>query len=330
MSVKTNIRQCPLLRPFAVSHLTTTSVDVVGLTIAVPGCDATGYGEIAADPGYAQDGAAIAAEGAGLAADLASDPADPELRDLRRIEDRLDAAAETVSSAARMLVEMAVLDRAARLDGGPVWRLLRLPEPGTVQLLATVPIGDPIPAYGPVKIKLGGPADVDVLRRLVDVSGPVVLDVNRGWNRDDWTRLRGLVQRVTPAVLEDPVSDVPGLLTEVRAALPNTAVVLDEGIDGPDDVERAATTAGGANVKVMKLGGLFPARRALQHLTHRCATRMLGCYLEPPRAIAYAAQLNGLADWTDLDGHFWLSADHPTVSKYKLDSSVPGVPSLAK
>ena len=56
-------------------------------------------------------------------------------------------------------------------------------------------------------------------------------------------------------------------------------------------------------------------------------TRMLGCFLEPPRSIAYAAQLNGLCDWTDLDGHFWLTED-PAVPAYRLDSTRPGIPTI--
>lgn len=326
MTVTLEVRELPLLRAFPVSHMTTTAVDIVTLTLALPGGGPAGIGEISADPGYGQDGAAIAREASRLAGSLSTDP---RLGDPAHVEARLAEAARSTSACALMLVEMAVLDRAARLRGLPVWRLLGLPEPGVVRLVTTVPLGEPLPATGPVKVKLGGPDDRAVLRDLAGVTGPVILDVNRGWDRADWTGLRDLVAAVAPAVLEDPVGDDPELLAEVRAALPHTAVVLDEGIDGPADVERAAATAGGANVKVMKLGGLLPARRALEHLASRGATRMLGCYLEPPRAIAYAAQLNGAADWTDLDGHFWLSPDHPAVSEFRLDSSAPGIPSLA-
>jgi L-alanine-DL-glutamate epimerase-like enolase superfamily enzyme len=233
-----------------------------------------------------------------------------------------------VSSAALMLVEMAFLDYAARLRGRPVWQLLGLPDPGTVRLVTTVPIGDELPESGPLKVKLGGADDAAALRRLTAVPGPVILDVNGGWDRAGWNAVRDLVAEVAPAVLEDPVRDEE-LLAEVRAALPGTAVVLDEGIGSLADVRRAAEVADGANIKVMKLGGLFPARRALDHLAARGATRMLGCYLEPPRAIAYAAQLNGAADWTDLDGHFWISPDHPAVPEYRLDSSAPGIPTIA-
>ncbi|MEU7885534.1 enolase C-terminal domain-like protein [Microbispora bryophytorum] len=325
VSVTVDVHARALLQSFQVSHLTTETVDVVRLRLTEPGGAVSGEGEISADAGYGQDGQAIAREARGLAAALA---ADPRIGDPAHLEGQLEKAAAEVSACALTLVEMAFLDRAARCAGVPVWRLVGLPDPGVVRLMTTVPIGAEPPAAGPMKIKLGGPGDRALLRRLTRVTGPVILDVNLGWDRAGWLAVRDLVAEVAPAVLEDPVSD-PSLLAEVRAALPRTRVVLDEGIGSQADVEYAARAAQGANVKVMKLGGLFPARRALEFLGRHGATRMLGCFLEPPTAIAYAAQLNGLADWTDLDGHFWLSPDHPPVPEFRLDDSAPGVPRIA-
>ncbi len=314
----------PLIRPFQVSHMTTEAVDIVRLRL-IDADGPGGEGEISADPGYDQDGATIAAEAGALAGHLAVEPGSD---DVERLAALLDGAAHAASGPARTLVEMAFLDRAARRAGVPVWRLLDLPEPRRIQLMHTVPIGEDIPAEpgGPLKIKLGGRDDASVLRTLVGTRAPLILDVNRGWSRADWSVLRPLVAQIAPAVLEDPV-DRPELLAEVRAALPGTAVILDEGIGSRADVERAARLADGANIKLMKLGGLLPALAALRHLTGRGATRMLGCYLEPARSIAYAAQLAGLCDWTDLDGHFWLS-DTPAVMSYRLDSSRPGIPQI--
>lgn len=316
----------PLLLPrsFEISHMTIETVDIVRLTLGDTGDGHVGDGEIAADLGYGQDATVIGAEAAAMARAVAGrgqlTPAE--------LVATLDQVGEQVSGPARMLVEMAFLDRAARRAGVPVWRLLDLPEPGTVRLLHTVPIGEEIPAgTRPVKIKLGGHDDDVVLRGLVDVPGPIILDVNRGWGARDWVRLRDLVTEIAPEVLEDPVRD-RDLLAEVRAALPNTKVILDECVDTVADVEAAVAVADGANTKLMRLGGLLPGHRVLTDLGARGATRMLGCFLEPPRAIAYAAQLVGLCEWTDLDGHFWLTGD-PSVMSYRLDSSAPGVPRIA-
>ncbi|MFJ7269917.1 ATP-grasp domain-containing protein [Streptomyces sp. NPDC099050] len=327
----------PLTSSFQISHMTIETVDIVRLRLLSGGVT-EGEGEIAADFGYGQDATVIAIEAGALARTLAADGAtgtDPDSAPAREadpvepIRRRLAAAAaDGVSAPARMLVEMAFLDRAARRAGVPVWQLLGLPEPGTVQLLHTVPIGEEIPLDGrPLKIKLGGPDDTEVLRSLAGVDAPLILDANRGWDRADWERLRPLVSALAPAVLEDPVRDT-ALLPEIRAALPGTAVLLDEGIATAADAAHAVHAAGGLNVKLMRFGGLLPALDALTDAAEHGAARMLGCFLEPPRAIAYAAQLAGLCDWSDLDGHFWVS-DDPAVSSYGLDSSVPGIPRIA-
>ncbi|MFI5617754.1 ATP-grasp domain-containing protein [Streptomyces sp. NPDC051567] len=317
----------PLTSSFQISHMTIRTVDIVRLRLRR--AETTeGEGEIAADLGYGQDGRAIAAEAGALARVLAEECA-ATADALEPIRSRLaKAAADGVGAPARMLVEMAFLDRAARRAGVPVWHLLGLPEPGLVRLLHTVPIGEDIPLDGrPLKIKLGGAQDERVLRSLLGVDAPLILDANRGWDRADWERLRPLVSALAPAVLEDPVRD-PRLIPEVRAALPGTAVLLDEGIATPADAEYAVRVADGLNVKLMRFGGLLPALTALSAATGQGAVRMLGCFLEPPRAIAYAAQLAGVCDWSDLDGHFWVSQD-PAVPSYRLDSSAPGIPRIA-
>ncbi|MFJ3203798.1 ATP-grasp domain-containing protein [Streptomyces sp. NPDC086989] len=326
--VAVTVEPRPLTSSFQISHMTIETVDIVRLRLRRADGTTEGEGEIAADLGYGQDGTAIAAEAEALARTLAgectatADPVEPVRARLAK------AAADGVSAPARMLVEMAFLDRAARRAGVPVWQLLGLPEPGRVRLLHTVPIGEEIPLDGrPLKIKLGGSDDEEVLRSLLGVDAPLILDANRGWDRADWERLRPLVAALAPAVLEDPVRD-PGLIHEIRTALPGTAVLLDEGVATPADAEFAVRVAGGLNVKLMRFGGLLPALAALTTATEYGAARMLGCFLEPPRAIAYAAQLAGLCDWSDLDGHFWVS-DDPAVAAYGLDSSAPGIPRIA-
>ncbi|MFD8974816.1 ATP-grasp domain-containing protein [Streptomyces sp. NPDC059593] len=330
VAVSVTLEPRPLTSSFQISHMTIETVDIVRLRLLDTDERVLGEGEIAADLGYGQNGPVIAAEAEGLARSLVADAAayhgDGQVA---RLSTRLArAAADGVGAPARMLVEMAFLDRAARLAGVPLWQLLGLPDPGRIELLHTVPIGEEIPTDGrPLKIKLGGPQDESVLRSLVGAAGPLILDVNGGWERAEWERLRPLVHELAPAVLEDPARD-PRLIEEIRRALPATTVILDEGIDSLDGAEEAARTAGGVNVKLMRFGGLLPALAALTRAGELDGARMLGCFLEPPRAIAYAAQLAGLCDWTDLDGHFWVSED-PVVQEYRLDSTAPGIPRIA-
>jgi L-Ala-D/L-Glu epimerase len=316
------VAERPLNRSFQVSFTRTDMVDVLVLRLCDRHGAELGLGEVAADAKHDQDSATYARQATALATRLCDEPpSDPAA---------LDAVLRTadVEPPVRMLVEMAFLDHLARRAGLPVWRLVGLPEPGLVRLMTTVPIGEPVPTTaGPLKVKLGGPTDASLLRELAGAPGPLILDVNSGWAEADWYRLRDLVRPLRPAVLEDPVADL-SLLPRIRADLPETTLVLDKAVHDEASIESAARVAGGANVKLMRVGGLAAARRGFDLLAAAGATPMLGCFLEPPRAIAYAAQLAGRCEWTDLDGHFWLT-DTPAVTEYRLDSSVPGIPRIA-
>ncbi|MGH8880284.1 MAG: enolase C-terminal domain-like protein [Stackebrandtia sp.] len=325
LTVSVDVAEHTLRQEFRVSHATTSVVHLLTLTVRDRHGREHGRGEISADRGFGQDGPSIAREAAELSRLLLAEN-DIERADV--LDALLDRHAEDVSGPARMLVEMALLDRAARLANRAVWQLLGLPDPGRVQLLHTVPIGqDATVADRPLKVKLGSQDDERVLGGLLGSPGPILLDVNTGWDRAARDRLADLVARLAPDVLEDPTDD-PELLQDIRSALPHTRVMLDESVHTATDVLRAANLADGANVKVMRMGGLLPAVRSLNLLRDRGLTRMVGCFLEPERSVAYAAQLRGIADWTDLDGHFWITGD-PPVSHYQLDSSRPGVPVIS-
>jgi L-alanine-DL-glutamate epimerase-like enolase superfamily enzyme len=319
----------PLIRPFRAAGRTVDTLETARLCLLAPDGSTAGEGEVASDAWLGQDAGGIAREAHSLADGLLEHAAEINVAYL---EAALDGAAPEVSAEARTLVEMTLLDYVARRSGLPVWGVVGLPEPRPVQLLQTVPVGETPPQTGPLKVKLGGPDDLAILRDLTATRSragnrePLVIDVNRGWTREDWTSIATLVARVAPTVLEDPVADLD-VLAEIRSALPGTTVLLDEGIDDETSMERALEIADGVNIKVTRFGGLLPARRALERLTSAGARRMLGCTIEPPRAIAYAAQLAGLCDWADLDGHLWLEVG-PAPATLRMDSSRPGIPRL--
>ncbi len=319
----------PLIRPFRAAGRTVETLETARLRLLAPDGSIAGEGEVASDAWLDRDAGGIAREAHVLAGSLLGHSATISGADL---DAALDRAAPYVSAEARTLVEMTFLDHVARRSGLPVWRVVGLPEPAPVQLLRTVPVGERPPETGPLKVKLGGPNDVAILRDLAALHRragkrePLVIDVNRGWTHDHWTSMAALVARIAPTVLEDPVADLD-LLPEIRRALPGTTVLLDEGIDDATSLEHALEIADGVNIKVPSFGGLLPARRALERLRSADARAMLGCTIEPPRAIAYAAQLARLCDWADLDGHLWLEPE-PTPSALRLDSSRPGIPRL--
>ncbi|WP_157874175.1 enolase C-terminal domain-like protein [Psychromicrobium lacuslunae] len=320
-TVSVSLEPFKLEREFRVSHAVTSQVHLLHLVLTGPDGSA-GSGEISADSAFDQNAELIAQEARDIVEQGFSES---ELSEVAEIEKALGSWRGRVSGPALLLAEMALLDRCARLRDESTWEVLRLPEPGKIQLLHTVPIGeDASVRQRPLKVKVGGAHDLEVIESLQGQAGPIMLDVNEGWDRDAWQKLSAAVQSLAPAVLEDPTKDET-LLEEIKESLPSTSIVLDESIHDQRDIERALRIGVGANVKIMRMGGLFPAIQSLQRLRQNGRTSMLGSFLEPANAVAYAAQLNALADWTDLDGHFWISGDQPTM-QYWLDSSRSGNP----
>ena len=95
MHVSVDVHAQPLVRPFQVSCMTTATVDVLTLRLTADDGEVEGLGEISAEAGHGQDGAAIADEARGLATVLAADPAS---LDPAHLEARLGEAAGTVSA----------------------------------------------------------------------------------------------------------------------------------------------------------------------------------------------------------------------------------------
>lgn len=325
--------ELPLAQQFRVSHTSVERVQLVTLQIVAGGH--TGTGEVAVGPWLRELAEDVASAGTELATTLTQAHDMPALAD---IDAGLCAARDRgVGATTRMLVEMACLDLAARVAGQPLWRLLQLDEPAPVSLWRTLPVGGGRPSQRGqcYKVKLGSPDDRELLGALAGRGGgELIVDVNSGWDRTRWEAVRDRVIGAQLTALEDPVALVLStgegteLLFEVRATIGDVPVILDESVRTLDDIERVASHADGANVKLAKFGGLLESRRALERLRALGLRPLLGCFIEPPRAIAYAAQLAGVADWVDLDGHQWLyPAQYPSTT-LRLEHARPGAPSL--
>jgi len=318
--VRTTTEELTLVRPFRVSHATVRTVTKVSMTMCRG--SVCGQGEVTVGPWTDTVANEVAS-----AALLIADRLPGASYALGDVERAISPARATLPAAA-LLAEMTALDLLARAEQAPLWALLQLPEPPSLLALwATVPIGEPIDSASPrIKVKLGGPNDAALLDQLRAACGEVLVDVNRGWSVTDFDLLADRLRAVPLTALEDPVSDVASL-QHVRQQLTDVPVILDEGIETLSDVAGAVTAADGVNVKLLRMGGLLEARKALEVVAGSGAVAMIGCYIESPRAIAYAAQLAGLATICDLDGHLWLTGGM-CAEGLSLDTASPGIAEL--
>jgi L-alanine-DL-glutamate epimerase-like enolase superfamily enzyme len=86
-------------------------------------------------------------------------------------------------------------------------------------------------------------------------------------------------------------------------------VIADESCIVEEDVEKCAAAFNGINIKLMKCGGLTPAKRMLERANKLGLKKMVGCMIESSVGISAIAHLTPLLDYVDMDGAVLLNKD---------------------
>lgn len=166
------------------------------------------------------------------------------------------------------------------------------------------------PGWPSYKIKLGGANDVDVVRELRrHTAVPLRVDANCGWGVDEALEKARALADLGVEFIEQPLaaSDWSGARRLfVESALP---IIADESCRGEADVERCLGAFHGINIKLVKCGGLTPARRMIDRARALGLRTMIGCMTESTVGISAAAQLLPLVDFADVDGAALLARD---------------------
>jgi L-Ala-D/L-Glu epimerase len=222
------------------------------------------------------------------------------------------------NGAAKCALDIALHDLLGRRLGLPVHQLLGLsadipPTDFTIgidepELVAQRAIRA---AHFPaLKIKLGGPRDLDTLAAVRAVyGGPIRVDANTGWSLEEAQRLLPDLVRFGVELIEQPF---PARRLDQLAALQAVSplpIVADESAVTIADLEGLVGVVAGVNVKLAKCGGVGPAARMLARAHELGFRTFLGCMEETSVGIAASAAVASLADWVDLDGNLLLAAD---------------------
>ena len=164
-------------------------------------------------------------------------------------------------------------------------------------------------AFPALKIKVGGPSDIDTLEAVRAVyDGPIRVDANTGWTPEGAAAMLGDLERLGVVLIEQPFP--AGRLDQLawlqaRSPLP---IVADESSVTADDLDALVGVVAGVNVKLAKVGGVGPARRMLERARAMGFRTFLGCMEETSIVIAASAAVSPLAEWVDLDGCLLLAA----------------------
>jgi L-alanine-DL-glutamate epimerase-like enolase superfamily enzyme len=273
-----------------------------------------GYGEAGESDYYGATVANMAAAIDLVRAELeASAPIDPE-----RLWDRCDGLL-CRNRFAQCALDMAAWDLWGKLQGAPLWKLWGLS-------LDTCPVTDytigidtidtmvaklnEFPQWPVYKIKLGTPHDLEIVAALRKHTEAVFrVDANCAWGVEQTIRNAAELKHLGVELIEQPLppEDWSGMRRVYReSALP---VVADESCQVSADVDRAAGCFHGVNIKLVKCGGLTPARRMIARARRLGLKVMIGCMTESTVGISAIAQLLPLLDWVDMDGALLLASD---------------------
>jgi L-alanine-DL-glutamate epimerase-like enolase superfamily enzyme len=222
------------------------------------------------------------------------------------------------NGAAKCAIDIALYDLVGKVTGLPVHELVGLPaaipptdftigidEPAIVAQRAARAADFPA-----LKIKCGGPDDLETLRAVRDVfSGPIRIDANTGWTREDAERLLPDLVDLGVELIEQPFParayrDLRWL--QERSSIP---IVADESAVTEEDLDALVGVVAGVNVKLAKCGGIGPAKSMQERAKDLGFQIFLGCMEETSVGIAGSAAVASLADWVDLDGCLLLADD---------------------
>ena len=226
--------------------------------------------------------------------------------------------------AAKCALNAALLDGAAKRAQKPLYDFLGLgfrndhhvtsftigidkPEKIREKVLEAAP-------YPVLKMKVGVAGDKDNVRALREAAPikEVRVDANEGWKTKEhalemieWLAQDGHIQFIEqPMPASTPVKD--WLWLKQRAPLP---IFADESYHHAKDVAQVAECFHGANVKLIKAGGVSNGLAALQAARKAGLKTMLGCMIETSILISAAAHLAELCDYLDIDGNILITND---------------------
>ena len=173
------------------------------------------------------------------------------------------------------------------------------------------------------KIKLGVPEDIEIVKALrANTDVPFRVDANCGWNAKETIEKSFQLKELGVEFIEQPLpGDAYEEMEEVfqKSVLP---LFADESCVRESDVIKCVGRFHGINIKLMKCGGLTPARRMIKEARALGLEVMAGCMMESSVGISALAHLLPLLDYVDMDSIMLIKKDIAEGVKILEDGTV--------
>lgn len=304
----------PLANPFRIAHESRTDQPTLIVELRDEASGLSGYGEAAMTRYYGLETGRCTAEILFLA------PAFAPLKTLtpEGLHRLVDKHAPELHPFLRCALDVATHDlwaRGRKKRLGEIWDQPARQTPtcytiglGSVEEMTAKLVAFPWPVY---KIKLGGGGDdlaiVRALRARTDV--PFYVDANTGWSARQTIDYSYELKELGVVFIEQPLKpdDLMGQFEVFgHSALP---LIADESCQVEEDVDACIGLFHGVNIKVVKCGGLLPARRMIARARRLKMSVMVGCMTESSVGISAIAQLLPELNYADMDGAMLLADD---------------------
>jgi L-Ala-D/L-Glu epimerase len=168
----------------------------------------------------------------------------------------------------------------------------------------------PWPIY---KIKLGTKNDIAIVTELRKHTNAIFrIDANCGWSLQETLDNAIELKKLGVEFLEQPMKAAN--FDDYKIAFKECVlpIIADESCIQESDVAKCKNHFHGVNIKLVKCGGLTPARRMIKEAKSLGLKTMVGCMTESTVGISAIAHLLPELDYVDMDGALLLSKDIAT------------------
>jgi L-alanine-DL-glutamate epimerase-like enolase superfamily enzyme len=315
MQLRLHAYDLPLAHTFTISRESITSQPTLVVELSQDG--KSGYGEATSNKYYGFTIERMARDLAAIKPQLES----ATLTDPTALWSQLQPALKD-DPFALCALDQAAHDLWGKLNSQPVYKLWglsteRIPDSdytiGIDKVDVMVAKMNEFPGWPIYKIKLGTDRDLEIVCELrKHTSATFRVDANCGWTADQAIAYSPELKKLGVEFIEQPLkADQWEDLARVgrESALP---IIADESCIVESDVQRCAGVFQGINIKLVKCGGLTPARRMIAEARKLGLKVMVGCMTESTVGISAIAQLLPLLDYVDMDGAVLLAEDIAT------------------
>ena len=303
--------QLPLRHRFTISYNSRDVQDT--LIVELQEGNHKGYGEATSNPYYGVTISSMTEALEGIRDQIKSAPLNSPEEFWEKMQPLLHN-----NSFALCALDIAANDLFGKLQGQPLYKLWGLKAEQLPLTKYTIGIDtvdkmveklkeQPWPLY---KIKLGTPEDVPIIKELRKHTDAVFrVDANCAWGVEEAIENSRLLKPLGVEFIEQPLP--ANKLEEMKEVYQQSALPLiaDESCITEADVSKCQGRFHGVNIKLVKCGGLTPARRMIAEARQLGMKTMVGCMTESSVGISAIAQLLPLLDYVDMDGALLLSKD---------------------